>query len=330
MRCLTLASALVAQGAEPSFLASPAVASVLRAFPAMDVEQVLSGAESLEALVQDAVRAAAGFDGLVFDHYGLAAEHHTRIAAHRPTLVIDDLADRPLAAGLVLDAGPARRAEDYAGLVGAHTELLLGPSYAPVRPAFAALRDTALARRGSGADVRHVLVSLGLTDVGGITDKVVRALLPRLGEATLAVAMGSAGPSLSALRQLATQDRRLTVHVDTQDMARLTALADLAVGAAGTATWERCVLGVPTILLSLADNQVPAAQALEAAGAALVLDAREPDFAEALGTAVNRALGDAALRADLSRRAARVCDGRGAERTAAALMGLLLNASLKE
>ena len=91
------------------------------------------------------------------------------LAKGRPTLVIDDLANRPLEADLVLDAGPARLAQDYAGLTPPGATLLLGPNNAPVRPAFPALRETALARRAVGGPVRRILISLGLTDVGGVT-----------------------------------------------------------------------------------------------------------------------------------------------------------------
>ena len=85
---------------------------------------------------------------MVFDHYGLAEPTIAPWPGASPLLVIDDLADRPLGADLVLDSGPARQAEDYLGLIADGARLLLGPAYAPVRPEFAALREPALAWRG--------------------------------------------------------------------------------------------------------------------------------------------------------------------------------------
>jgi len=134
MRSLTLARALEAQGARAAFVGPPAVSELLDPF-APDTARIAA-----EDLAAAAVRES--FDAIVFDHYGLSEPDHRAMAQGRPVLVIDDLANRPLGADLVLDSGPARRAEDYNGLTRAHARLLLGPTFAPVRPEFAALRST--------------------------------------------------------------------------------------------------------------------------------------------------------------------------------------------
>ncbi len=304
MRSLTLARALEARGGSCAFRADPEVAKVLAAF-APDV--ALSDTDS-------------GFDALVFDSYALTAEDHRAIARGRLALVIDDLADRPLAADIVLDSGPARTAADYGGLVPDGAQLLLGPAYAPVRPAFSALREAALARRAERPPVRRILVSLGLTDLGGITGKVVERLAPLVGEAALDVVLGGAAPSLPALRALADKDPRLTLHVDTQDMPRLILDADLAVGAGGSTTWERCVLALPALTLVLAENQVAAAKALEAAGVTPRLDVAAPDFETAFDAAVTDLIASPERRAVLSAASATVCDGLGADRVAQAFL----------
>lgn len=304
MRSLTLAHALMDAGADCAFLARPAVETVLDAF-APDMARTT---------------ASEPFDALVFDHYGLAAPDHRALARGRPTLVIDDLANRPLEADLVLDAGPARRAEDYAGLTPPGAMLLLGPNHAPVRPAFPALRQQALTRRAAGGPVRRILVSLGLTDVGGITGRVVDLLLPRIGgDIMLDVVLGGGAPSLPRLR--APADPRLTLHVDTQDMPRLTLEADLAVGAGGSTSWERCILALPTLTLILADNQISAATALAAAGASPCLDVSTPDFDGAFGRQIDQLIAVPDLRASLSTASAGVCDGGGGgARVAAAFL----------
>lgn len=306
MRSLTLARALQARGAVCAFRATPEVAKMLDAF-APD----MAPAEADE-----------GFDALVFDSYALSAEDHRAQAKGRPSLAIDDLADRPLAVDLVLDSGPARTAEDYAGLVPEGTKLLLGPGYAPVRPAFAALREAALARRAEKPPVRRVLVSLGLTDIGGVTGRIVGLLRPILGEVALDVVLGGAAPSLPALRALAAEDARLALHVDTQDMPRLLLEADLAIGAGGSTTWERCVLALPTLTLVLADNQVASARALEAAGASPCLEVATDGFEAAFASAIESLLADADKRAALSTASAKVCDGLGADRAAEAFLAL--------
>jgi UDP-2,4-diacetamido-2,4,6-trideoxy-beta-L-altropyranose hydrolase len=106
-------------------------------------------------------------------------------------------------------------------------------------------------------------------------------------------------------------------------MARLTAEADIAVGAAGSSIWERCVLGLPSVMLVLAENQRPAAQALANRGAALMVDAAQPDFDAALDKALMRLLTDARLRRDLARASAAICDGQGGPRVAEAFLRLI-------
>jgi spore coat polysaccharide biosynthesis predicted glycosyltransferase SpsG len=193
-----------------------------------------------------------------------------------------------------------------------------------VRPAFPVLRDQALARRAAGGAVKRILISLGLTDVGGVTGRVVDLLLPRIGDIALDVVLGSGAPSLARLRAMT--DPRLTLHVDTQEMPRLTLEADLAVGAGGSTSWERCILALPSLTLILADNQIAAATALAAAGASPSLDVASPDFDEAFGLKVTRLIEDAGLRASLSAASAEVCDGGGAARVAAAFLALIARA----
>jgi UDP-2,4-diacetamido-2,4,6-trideoxy-beta-L-altropyranose hydrolase len=318
MRSLALARALAERGGACSFLAAPAAAAVLEAF-GPDAPRIPSPTTEPDAL--EAAAASAQFDAVAFDHYGLAENHHRRISGGRPTLVMDDLADRPLAADLVLDAGPHRRALDYDALLPAGARLLLGPTYAPLRPAFAALRPQALARRGG--PVERILVSLGLTDVNGVTRRVLDRLRPRLGDVQVDVVLGGTAPSLPALKRLARHDPRLGVHVDVSDMADLTARADLAVGAAGSSTWERCVLGLPSLSLVLAENQRAAAAAMADSEAALAVDAGAEDFAASFDRALVRLLTDAALRLRLSTNSAAICDGLGAGRAADAFLQVI-------
>jgi UDP-2,4-diacetamido-2,4,6-trideoxy-beta-L-altropyranose hydrolase len=318
MRSLTLAQALAAQGAACRFVASPPAAALLAAFaPALPTLNVASPAP------QHLTQAVAGerFDAVVFDHYALAASDHAAMAKGRPALVIDDLADRPLACDIVLDSGPARRAQDYQGLVPETARLLLGPPYAPVRPEFAALREAALARRGGG--IGRILVSLGLTDLDGITGRLVERLRPRIGDAGLDVALGAEAPSLAGLTRIARRDTRIVLHVETPDMALIATNADLAIGAAGSSAWERCALGLPTLMVILADNQRAAARALAEREAALALDLADEDFDGQFDRTLRRLLTDTALRRRLSAASAEVCDGLGAQRVADVFLKLV-------
>ena len=313
MRSLTLARALQAQGASYAFVGPQAVGELLNAF-APDTPRM--AAEDLAAAT---VRES--FDAIVFDHYGLAEPDHRAMAQGRPVLVVDDLADRPLGADIVVDAGPERRAEDYLGLTPEATRLLLGPNFAAVRPEFAALRGPALAWRGE--PVQRVLIAMGLTDLGGVTARIVERVRPRLNDTGIDVVLGAAAPSLPGLTKVARRDPRLMLHVDTPHMARLTAEADVGIGAPGSSTWERCVLGLPSVMVVLADNQRPAARALAQRGAALVVDIAAADFDTAFDRALMKLLRDAGVRRDLAARSAEICDGLGAGRIAEIFLKLI-------
>lgn len=294
MRCLTLAGALRARGAACAFVRTPEAADILARYaPDMPVAE-----------------ADAPADVVVLDSYRMAplAEAAWRGRARR-LAVIDDLA-RPHDADLVLDPSFGRSAADHAAPV-----VLAGPAYALVRPDFAAARAAALARRGEPA--KRCLVSLGLTDVGGITGRVAAALADS--GLALDVVVGAGAPSLPALRAMAA-DGRVTLHIDTDDMAGLITRADVCVGAGGSSVWERACLGLPAVTLILADNQRDMAMKLDEAGLNLALDARWPGLEARLVEAVGRLARDDALRAELSARSAAICDGLGAERVAEALL----------
>ena len=318
MRSLTLAAALAAEGATCRFVAPPAAAALLAAF-APDMVQV-AAASSAPGDLAGAV-SPERFDAVVFDHYGLADTDHRAMAQGKPALVIDDLADRALGGDLILDSGPARGASDYDGLIPDGARLLLGPQYAPVRPQFAALRDTAIGWRGE--PVGRVLVSLGLTDVDGIAGRLVERIRPKIGEAGLDIVLGAEAQSLASLEKIARRDTRIALHIDTPHMARLTAEADIAVGAAGSSAWERCTLALPSLMIVLAANQRQAAQALAERGAALAIELGAADFEAAFDRALMRLLTDAALRRGLAQASAEVCDGLGAPRVAEAFARLI-------
>ncbi|MFI4965127.1 MAG: UDP-2,4-diacetamido-2,4,6-trideoxy-beta-L-altropyranose hydrolase [Caulobacterales bacterium] len=318
MRSLTLAAALEGQSASCRFAAPPGVEAILAAF-ASPMARV-AAASAAAADLADAV-AAETFDAVVFDHYGLAENDHRRIGQGKPVLVIDELADRPLGADLLLDSGPARRAEDYDGLIPDGARLMLGPQYAPVRPEFAALRETALAWRGE--PVGRVLVSLGLTDLDGITGRVVERLRPKVSDVGIDIVLGGDAPSLPSLAKIARRDTRIVLHVDSPRMARLTAEADVAIGAGGSSTWERCTLGLPTLMLVLAENQRPAARTLAEREAALVVDAAAANFEALFDRTLVRLTTDAALRRGLAAASAELCDGQGAPRVAEAFLKLV-------
>jgi UDP-2,4-diacetamido-2,4,6-trideoxy-beta-L-altropyranose hydrolase len=316
MRCLTLAEALRTKRAVCGFLATAPAISILEAFAGDEIERVGVTGESADAIAAAAHRWRA--DAVVVDHYGFGLGEEARLRAAGPTLMVLDDLQRHHDCDLLLDSNIGRTAADYPGL-----DTLTGPAFALVRPAFAERRTAALARRAAGDPPSRILVSLGLTDVGAITARVVEALLPDLRGVRLDVVLGDAAPSLTRLAALAARDARVSLHVNAQEMDALTAEADVAIGAGGSSTWERCCLGLPTLLVILADNQRPNAEALVAAGAALTLEAHADRFEDDLRASLRRLGEDADLRRRMSHAAADLCDGQGAAQVALWLLAVV-------
>jgi len=99
---------------------------------------------------------------------------------------------------------------------------------------------------------------LGGVDRDNITGLVLGALITTAmpQNISITVVMGAHAPFLEAIRsQAALMPWPTTVLVDTYKMATLMADSDLAIGASGSATWERCCLALPTLMVVLADNQ---------------------------------------------------------------------------
>lgn len=217
-------------------------------------------------------------DWLVVDHYALDAtwERQLKTRCNR-LMVIDDLADRDHDADVLLDQNLGRLGSDYATRVPPNCLMLIGPDYALLRPEFSAARPGSLARRRTGG-VKHLLLTMGGVDKDNMTGRVLEALrqVPLPSDVSFTVVMGAKAPWLDVVRaQAANMPWSCEVRVDVRTMAELMAASDLALGAAGSTAWERCCLGLPSLVWVLAENQLPGAAGLAAAGCALVMPSDE-------------------------------------------------------
>jgi len=266
---------------------------------------------------QQMIEALAGErpDWLVVDHYGLDAEWERRLRPYvERMMVIDDLADRHHECDLLLDQNLGRKPAEYVGLVPDKCQLLIGPQYALLRPEFAALREYSLQRRKE-PHLKRLLVTMGGVDQSNATGKVLEALkeCPLPADCQITVVMGVRAPWLESVRSLAaTLPWRTEVLVDVTDMARLMADSDLAIGAAGSTSWERCCLGLPTLMLVLADNQLAGANALHKIGAALSLG--DPAALPQTLASALRSLLAGRLMIEMSHVACTITDGQGSSR----------------
>jgi UDP-2,4-diacetamido-2,4,6-trideoxy-beta-L-altropyranose hydrolase len=204
-------------------------------------------------------------DLLVVDHYAID-ERWERILKplFRRVLVIDDLADRRHTCDVLLDQSLHDDSEArYSGLVEMPSRLFIGPRYALLRPEFE--RVVAPLRKNG---LRRILVYLGGTDPTNETAKILRALqsLKPVGP-QVTIVLGRNDRNTLAIRRAAAGMVNIEILSGTNEMAQLMASADLGIGTCGGAAWERCAVGLPSLVVVNAENQRDDARMLERMGA---------------------------------------------------------------
>ena len=284
MRCLTLAEALKKQGADIMFICREHDGHLLErieqqgfktyALPKVHDEDKIANAEAdnnelygrcwLGSTQQQDAELCRPIleriqpDWLIVDHYGIDQIWQTGLAPYYgKVMVIDDLANRVHRCDVLLDQTYGRQIDDYANLVPPQTKLLLGSAYALLRPEFAQWREYSLQRRRK-PEFKKLLITMGGVDPDNVTGEVLTVLekcsLPE--EMRIIIVMGATAPHLESVKRQSTlMANKVSVKVNVDNMAELMANADVAIGAAGATTWERCCLGLPSIMIVLADNQ---------------------------------------------------------------------------
>jgi len=333
IRCLTLADALAAAGHECRFAlrdhpGCPAGLIGARGFTLslltapegehdgdlahaawLGAPQAADAAETLAAI-------GPGWDWIVADHYGLdwRWEGAMRAAAAR-VLAIDDLADRRHDCDLLLDQNLQRSPDRYEGLVPAGAIVLLGPRFALLRREFAGLGDRLAARppvRGS-----RILIYFGGIDPDGATLTALEGVVRANRGLAVDVVAGPRNPHLVAIRRECAGRGDVVLHEGDADMSALMAGAALAIGGAGATAWERCCLSLPTILITIAANQRPGAEALAALPAALWIGDAGDVSAQTVADAIETLVDQAPRHAALAAAGRSICDGHGTARVVA-------------
>jgi UDP-2,4-diacetamido-2,4,6-trideoxy-beta-L-altropyranose hydrolase len=292
MRCLTLADALTKKGHQCSFICREHDGNLIKQIRSKghtvytlpmttDSEADLAhrlwlgATQAQDAQACELILAHLQPDWLVVDHYAIDARWEIPLSIYcGKVMVIDDLADRQHNCQVLLDQTFGRTAEDYRLLVPADSVQLCGSNYTLLRPEFAELRNYSLRRRLQ-PKLKNLLITMGGVDKDNITARVLNFLRasPLPTDCKITVVLGATAPWQSDVQQRAqTMPLFTTVHVGVDNMAQLMADSDLAIGAGGASSWERCCLGLPTIMIVLAENQAAVAAGLSKIGAAHVVE----------------------------------------------------------
>ena len=155
---------------------------------------------------------------------------------------------------------------------------MLGPKYALLRDEFHEARLQMTMRSGK---VRRILVFFGGIDLTNETSKALHAIFSQGKQyISVDVVVGQANPRKEDIRNLCEQYPQLSFYCQVDNLAKLMTKADLAIGAGGTNTWERCALGLPSLIIAVAKNQVSIAEAVSAYGAGIYLGTHQTVSAE--------------------------------------------------
>lgn len=318
MRCLALAQALREQAAQVDFICADhlgfdpglitAAGFALHRLPLLD--------EAEDAKSSAAYCLKSKPDWLVVDHYGLGQEWERVVRTGVPRLMaVEDVAGRAHEVDLLLDQNLRDDAEvRYRPLLPAACITLLGPRYALLRSQFADVRRQ--------CQVRHeipprILLFMGGGDERntalGMLEMLARCRSPFMLDAVV----GGAHPAKAAIEKFCVL-QGWSFHCQVEAMADLMAKADLAIGAGGVTAWERCALGLPSLLVILADNQEENVAMLERMGAAISLGWWEELTQEGVCRVLDELDGERL--AAMSRAGFAITDGLGAGRVAEAML----------
>ncbi len=251
------------------------------------------------------------FDWMIVDHYALDIVWQSAMKKYyKKLLVIDDLGDRKHSCDVLLDQNHGSNQRKYYNLVPKKCLLLMGPEFALLREEFAKMRNKSLKRRLDPV-LKKILINLGGVDKKDQTTEILK----RLNDCNLnnkieiIVVLGQKAPHLNSVKDAANNSLyNVTVKTGVSEFAQLMSSADLAIGAGGTTTWERCCLGLPTIQLVIAENQRALTDALSSIEALIYLDSLD-DIQSAIIMAQKNLK-------DLSINSLSLVDGMGAKRVA--------------
>ncbi|MDT0602859.1 UDP-2,4-diacetamido-2,4,6-trideoxy-beta-L-altropyranose hydrolase [Thalassotalea castellviae] len=213
---------------------------------------------------------------LIVDHYQLAKKWQQLLTADfDKIMVIDDLANRQHQCDYLLDQTFARRSQDYQPYVNSHCLTFIGQHYILLRDEFLSAVKTAEKRRASTEKIDNILVTMGGMDEDNASTTIINYLIALRTQEQLSfnvtIVLGSQAPNLASLMALIEPYQWITLQIDSNSMAQLMLSADLAIGASGTTAWERCSLGLPTLVVIMADNQNLVASNLAKQGAVINL-----------------------------------------------------------
>lgn len=194
-------------------------------------------------------------DLLVVDSYAIDYIWENKLRPYvKQIMVIDDLANRKHNCDILLDQNfYLNKEERYKRLVPENCKLYLGPKFALLRDEFYKVKANLHKRDGN---IKNILVFFGGSDLTNETEKAIKAIeLLNNPDITVNVVVGVSNKNKEKLKKFCVQNPQFKFYYQVDNMAELMNEADLAIGAGGTTIWERYFMELPSIVISVADNQ---------------------------------------------------------------------------
>jgi UDP-2,4-diacetamido-2,4,6-trideoxy-beta-L-altropyranose hydrolase len=321
MRSLALAQAWRNETGEALFAMAQSTAAIRErleseAVKTISIQAVPGSLEDLRQTIAAAISHNA--EWLLLDGYHFNAHYLSELQNVRSTLFIDDNGElESYPSEFVLNQNAHARPEMYAKR-SPRTRLLLGPSYALLRNEFVAYRDWTrnVAKKGT-----RILLTMGGSDPRNLTPSILSALAAlTIDDLQIRVVVGGSAENLNSVAAVAQKfPQRVKITSNATNMPELMAWADLAIAGAGTTCWEICLLGLPAILVVVAENQKSIAGHLDAIGAAVNAGPIEAINSTSLAQLAAELLNDASRRLQMSQTAKQLVDGRGRDRVLQAM-----------
>lgn len=298
-RCLVLAKALDKRGVAVTVLTPDAAGRDIAAqagFATAECPVDLSTLPKADILVADSYRIDAALCRSWADRFMLR-------------VMIDDMADRPLDADLILNPDIDGPTLDYSKVCDCPVRA--GLEYSLVDPAFAAFRDQ---RRSAPP---RVLVAFGGTDDGRLGAALAQAILKKAGTPIDLVVSPLHQPAKAAT-DLAQKELELVTLHHGPAMIDLMSRASIYAGACGTTIWEASAAGLGVVAAAIAENQTHGIEVLTEHGIEVFDHVANERMADAVASWLTKPRANPLME---------LIDGGGAERAVDAILDSLTGSS---
>ena len=317
MRCLALADELRSSGNTLEFISARLPGDMIefvcsKGYKVHTIDVRLDTDRQIEEIL---LEKKGWIDWIIFDHYGYHIENEAgfRKFANK-IMAIDDLANRKHDCDLLLDQNYIKNISRYDDLVPGNCIKLLGPQYALLRPEFSEKRDKMRSRYGN---IRRLLVILGGSDPDNITGIVLDGihLLARR-DIFIDVVIGSSNPHKEIIEKKISELGNASLTVQASNMAEKMLEADLCIGAGGSTSWERMCLGLPAMVIVIAENQQKITEELAADGLVINLGWHKSITPQSIKQNLEYWLSKPEKIYEMSNKISSIVDGRGVKRVA--------------